>query len=83
MPQSTSQFQLDKITIETIINTLNVHKWSPLMYASYLGHKDMAQLLLERGANPGMRNENGQTALMMAASCGSIEVVNKIKFIYF
>lgn len=48
------------------------------MYASYLGHKDMAQLLIERGGNPLMRNESGQTTLMMAASCGSIEVVKKI-----
>lgn len=45
------------------------------MYASYLGHKEMSQLLLQRGANPGTRNECGQTSLMMAASCGSVEVV--------
>lgn len=45
------------------------------MYASYLGHKEMSQLLLAKRANPETENKNGQTAIMMAASCGSVDVV--------
>lgn len=61
---------------EIEINKANVYKWTPLMYASYLGHKEMSQLLLSKGANTETENRNGQTAIMMAGSCGSVDVVS-------
>lgn len=49
------------------------------MYAAYLGHKEMAQLLLSKEANVETENKNGQTAIMMAASCGSVDVVSFVQ----
>ncbi|KAI1713987.1 ankyrin repeats (3 copies) domain-containing protein [Ditylenchus destructor] len=57
-------------------NAVNAAGWTPLMYAAYLGHKEISQLLLSQGANPEACNEDGQTAIMLAASCGSVDVIN-------
>jgi len=66
------------------------------MYASYLGHREVCQLLILKGARVEDTNERGQTAvssltfslftwislfdssqLMLAASCGAIDVVSQ------
>uniref|UniRef100_A0A915EF94 Piwi domain-containing protein n=1 Tax=Ditylenchus dipsaci TaxID=166011 RepID=A0A915EF94_9BILA len=57
------------------VNSVNCHGWTPLMYASYLGHKEVSQLLLSRQADPEACNQNGQTAIMLAASCGSVALI--------
>ncbi|KXJ11595.1 ankyrin repeat and SAM domain-containing protein 3 [Exaiptasia diaphana] len=59
------------------INNRNPGGWSPLMYASYVGHFNIVTMLLEKGnvdvdARSGGRSA---TALMLAASCGKEEVV--------
>ena len=50
-------------------------KWTPLQVASQKGYLDTVLLLLECGADPESRDHNGQTALYMASSHGSFEVV--------
>ncbi|KAH7704126.1 ankyrin repeat and SAM domain-containing protein 3-like protein, partial [Aphelenchoides avenae] len=50
----------------------NYAGWTPLMYASYLGHADTCEVLLKQlRVNVNDTNQMGQTALMLAASCGS------------
>lgn len=49
----------------------NVGGWTPLMYASYIGHDNIANLLLEAGVNVNATTSKGLTPLMLAASCGN------------
>lgn len=41
------------------------------MYASYIGHDNIANLLLEAGVNVNAATAKGLTPLMLAASCGN------------
>lgn len=50
--------------------------WAPLLYASYNGHAEIAEILLRRGADPNERAPNGTTPLMLAAKSGSAELVD-------
>ncbi|XP_054913910.1 ankyrin repeat and SAM domain-containing protein 3 isoform X2 [Poeciliopsis prolifica] len=45
--------------------------WTPLMYAAYIGHDNIANLLLEAGVNMNASTPKGLTPLMLAASCGN------------
>lgn len=40
--------------------------WTPLMYTALYGNADELRLLLDKGANPGTKNDAGGTALMYA-----------------
>uniref|UniRef100_A0AC34QK63 SAM domain-containing protein n=1 Tax=Panagrolaimus sp. JU765 TaxID=591449 RepID=A0AC34QK63_9BILA len=53
----------------------NASNWTPLMYAAYLGHLNVCELLCSKGAQLEATNDLGQTPLMLAASCGSKEIV--------
>ena len=48
--------------------------WTPLMYASYVGHDTVVNLLLESGADPSKGTDFGLTPLMVAAGCGNESV---------
>lgn len=41
------------------------------MYASYIGHDNIANLLLEAGVDVNATTAKGLTPLMLAASCGN------------
>ncbi len=41
----------------------NIGDWTPLLKASYHGRANQVKLLCEHGANPLLRNSNGNTAL--------------------
>ena len=41
-------------------------EWTPLIYASFHGHAEAVDYLLEKGANPEITDFNGMTALMWA-----------------
>ena len=41
------------------------------MYASYIGHDTVLDLLLEAGADVATVNMKGRTALMLACCCGN------------
>ncbi|EYC27805.1 hypothetical protein Y032_0008g194 [Ancylostoma ceylanicum] len=56
-------------------NEKNLSEWTPLLYAAYLGHHNVCQILIEAGAKLDDCNRRGQTALMMAAACGNLQVV--------
>ncbi|XP_026056445.1 ankyrin repeat and SAM domain-containing protein 3-like [Carassius auratus] len=49
----------------------NVGGWSPLMYAAYIGHDNIVNLLLETGVSVNATTSKGLTPLMLAASCGN------------
>lgn len=46
------------------------------MYAAYLGHETVCSTLLKFGAVVDTVNLHGQTALMLAATCGNLSVVS-------
>ncbi len=48
---------------------------TPLEYAAYWGHKEVAELLLANGANVNARNNDGTTVLNTAAYQGHKEIV--------
>lgn len=56
------------------LNQKNLGGWTPLMYASYIGHDSVVSLLLEAGVDVNCRTPSGQTPLMLAASCGNERV---------
>lgn len=58
---------------EVDLNGKNIGGWTPLMYASYIGHDNIANLLLEAGVNVNVNatTAKGLTPLMLAASCGN------------
>lgn len=44
------------------------------MYACYIGHDNIVNLLLEASVGVNEQNNKGQTPLMLAASCGNESV---------
>ncbi|XP_006897478.1 PREDICTED: ankyrin repeat and SAM domain-containing protein 3 [Elephantulus edwardii] len=59
---------------ELDLNKKNGGGWTPLMYASYIGHDTIVHLLLEAGVNVNVPTPEGQTPLMLASSCGNESV---------
>jgi len=53
-------------------------KWTPLLVAIFKGRRDIAVLLLERGADTEIRSSWDQTALYMASSSGYADVVRSL-----
>uniref|UniRef100_A0A1A7Z659 Ankyrin repeat and sterile alpha motif domain containing 3 n=2 Tax=Iconisemion striatum TaxID=60296 RepID=A0A1A7Z659_9TELE len=56
---------------EVNLDGKNIGGWTPLMYAAYIGHDNIANLLLEAGVNVNATTAKGLTPLMLAASCGN------------
>ncbi|XP_078519159.1 ankyrin repeat and SAM domain-containing protein 3 isoform X1 [Lissotriton helveticus] len=56
------------------MNQKNCGGWTPLMYASYIGHDTVVNLLLEAGVGVNIGTPEGQTPLMLASSCGNESV---------
>ncbi|XP_057343707.1 ankyrin repeat and SAM domain-containing protein 3 isoform X2 [Manis pentadactyla] len=56
---------------ELDLNKKNSGGWTPLMYASYIGHDTIVHLLLEAGVSVNVPTPEGQTPLMLASSCGN------------
>ncbi|XP_035263244.1 ankyrin repeat and SAM domain-containing protein 3 isoform X1 [Anguilla anguilla] len=56
---------------EVDLDCKNIGGWTPLMYAAYIGHDNIANLLLEAGVGVNATTPKGHTPLMLAASCGN------------
>jgi uncharacterized protein len=52
--------------------------WSPLHYAAFAGHKDLVDVLIDRGANLHARTPNGSTVLMMSLYDGHVGVAEHL-----
>jgi ankyrin repeat protein len=49
--------------------------WTPLHYAAFGGHVEVARYLMEKGAKVDAAAPNGHSALMLAAGSGHLEMV--------
>jgi ankyrin repeat protein len=58
------------------VNEPDVHKMAPLHYGARRGHLAVVQYLLQRRADPELRNGTGQTPLLAAAQNGQADVVD-------
>uniref|UniRef100_H2YXS8 Uncharacterized protein n=1 Tax=Ciona savignyi TaxID=51511 RepID=H2YXS8_CIOSA len=45
----------------------STYSWTSLHLASYFGHKEVVEVLLDRGADPNIRNHTGDSPLHKAA----------------
>ena len=51
---------------------------TPLHFAAYRGHKDVVQILLDKGADPSRTDNSGCTPLSLAHHLGKNEIVNML-----
>ncbi|XP_005109444.1 uncharacterized protein LOC101860609 [Aplysia californica] len=56
----------------------NLGGWTPLMYACYIGHDNIVNLLIHAGCSKDVKNPRGHTPLMLAASCGNETVARTL-----
>lgn len=49
------------------VNAQDAHGWTVLHMAAFEGLPSVVELLLERGADPGLKNDDGETPLLLAA----------------
>uniref|UniRef100_A0A3Q2TXX9 Uncharacterized protein n=1 Tax=Fundulus heteroclitus TaxID=8078 RepID=A0A3Q2TXX9_FUNHE len=71
---SIGQYDVTKMCVfrrEVDLDGKNMGGWTPLMYAAYIGHDNITNLLLEAGVNVNARTPKGLSPLMLAASCGN------------
>ncbi len=57
------------------IDAPNAEGYTPLMVAAQTSNLQMAQFLVETGANPNIRNRYGETAVMLASYHGQTDMV--------
>ena len=60
------------------LNRANQGGWTPLMYACYIGHVNVVNLLLQARVTVNITNKKQQTPLILAASCGNEEVAGAL-----
>jgi hypothetical protein len=58
---------------------LDIYKTTPLMAAASSGHTEVVIFLLQNGANPDLKNNNGQTAADRAYQSGATDIVKIIR----
>ncbi len=77
MAAGKGRYEVVKLLIDIGANvnaTTKEGKFTPLHDAAYDGHKDVAKLLASSGANVLMRNDRGETPLLVATGRGHIDV---------
>jgi uncharacterized protein len=60
------------------IDAESPNKSTPLMLASHYGHPDVVRLLLEEGADPSLRNEQGLSAVDFARRAGRDDMADLV-----
>ena len=55
--------------------------WTPLHYAAANGHKKIAELLIEKGADVKAKDEGGKTPLDVAIQFKELEITNLLRVI--
>jgi ankyrin repeat protein len=60
------------------IDAESPNKTTPLMMATHYGHGDVVRLLLDGGADPTLRNEQGLTAVDFARRAGRDELADMV-----
>ena len=72
------QEQIAKLLVEYYgdvhVNETKTDGWSPLMIAAKNGHLDVAGLLMRRKARVDLKNQDGETALHIAAFYGQMQL---------
>ncbi|MBQ7403963.1 MAG: ankyrin repeat domain-containing protein [Lentisphaeria bacterium] len=58
-------------------NDLIERRYTPLMYACIYGHPDMVEYLVNSGANPTIRSNEGQTAEAYAKDRATLEMIKR------
>jgi ankyrin repeat protein len=68
---------LESVRLLVLANAdINPQGWTPLMYAAYNGHAEVAAHLVEKGASIDAQSASGMTALMVAAKNGHFAVAD-------
>ena len=65
-------------TDKTHVNWQDGKGWSCLMHACKQGHSKACKVLLKYGADPNMKNNGGNSSLMVAATRGSTDVIKQL-----
>lgn len=68
------------LKMEFLINSVNDNGDSPLILAAKEGHADACKLLLQRGANCGIVNSVGETALSVTRKSSKCKVAGGVTF---
>ena len=61
------------------MNAKNSGGYTPLMYAAYIGHDNVVNMLIDAQVDVNLANDKGHTPLMLAASCGNESVCEFLK----
>ncbi len=69
---------LQQIAAGTDVNAVRTDGSSALLYAAYQGDAELVKALLDKGANPNLRNEYGAFALSEAVQQGSQPIVDML-----
>jgi len=64
---------------EEDLNAKNSGGYTPLMYAAYIGHDNIVNMLIDAQVDVNLSNDKGHTPLMLAASCGNESVCDFLK----
>ena len=64
--------------VQLAVNKQNSLGWAPLLAASSKGHKDVVELLLKCNARVDVFDNEGRSALHLAADCGSMDVCQSL-----
>jgi integrin-linked kinase len=63
---------------ENDINQVDDHWFTPLHWAARYGHKQVVELLIDRGARVSAKNRGDDTPLHNACQCGHLEIAKTL-----